>query len=125
MHRLRLAETSCALLFGEPRQAAAKPAGKTDQGGWRAVARATAPVTANYRLYMVKHARELMGGAALTHSCLPEAKAISAGHDPGMADATIAGIAKAHDLVIMTRNPKHFQAFGIEVMSPDKTAQSA
>lgn len=54
-----------------------------------------------------------------------EAKAISAGHDPGMADATIAGIAKAHDLVIMTRNAKHFQAFGIEVMSPDETAQSA
>ena len=54
-----------------------------------------------------------------------EAKAISAGHDPGMADATIAGIAKAHDLVIVTRNAKQFQAFGIEVMSPDETAQSA
>jgi len=53
-----------------------------------------------------------------------EAKAIAAGHDPGMADATIAGIAKAHDLVIVTRNAKQFQAFGIEVMSPDETGRS-
>jgi predicted nucleic acid-binding protein len=48
-----------------------------------------------------------------------EAKAMSAGHDPGLADATIAGIAKAHDLVVMTRNTKHFQAFGVEVGSPE------
>ena len=54
-----------------------------------------------------------------------EAKAISAGHDPGMADATIAGIAKAHDLVIMTRNTKHFEIFGVEVMSPDETTPSS
>ena len=54
-----------------------------------------------------------------------EAKAISAGHDPGMADATIAGIARAHDVVIVTRNTKHFKVFGIEVMSPDETTQSA
>ncbi len=48
-----------------------------------------------------------------------EAKAMAAGHDPGMADATIAGIAKAHDLVVMTRNTKHFQIFGVEVGSPE------
>jgi predicted nucleic acid-binding protein len=54
-----------------------------------------------------------------------EAKAMSAGHDPGMADATIAGIAKAHDLVVMTRNTKHFQVFGVEVGSPDESTQSA
>ncbi len=54
-----------------------------------------------------------------------EAKAMSAGHDPGMADATIAGIAKAHDLVVMTRNTKHFQVFGVEVGSPDDATQSA
>ena len=54
-----------------------------------------------------------------------EAKAISAGHDPGMADATIAGIARAHDVVVVTRNPKHFKVFGIEVVSPDETAPSA
>jgi predicted nucleic acid-binding protein len=47
-----------------------------------------------------------------------EAKAMSAGHDPGMADATIAGIAKAHDLVVMTRNTKHFQAFGCSHSPP-------
>ncbi len=54
-----------------------------------------------------------------------EAKAISGGHDPGMADAIIAGIAKAHDLVIVTRNTKHFLPFGAGILSPDEAAQSA
>ncbi len=49
-----------------------------------------------------------------------EAKAISAGDDPGMADATIAGIANAHDLTIITLNTKHFLAFGSDVSSPDE-----
>lgn len=48
-----------------------------------------------------------------------EAKAISAGHDPGMADATVAGIAKANDLIVMTLNTKHFVPFGVGVTSPD------
>jgi predicted nucleic acid-binding protein len=52
-----------------------------------------------------------------------EAKAIAQGHDPGMADATIAGIAKAHDLVIVTRNTKHFLPFGIDIVSPDEPAE--
>ena len=54
-----------------------------------------------------------------------EAKAIAAGHDPGMADATIAGIAKAHDVIIVTRNTKHFQVFGVGVVSPDETTHAA
>lgn len=54
-----------------------------------------------------------------------EAKAISSGHDPGMADAIIAGVAKAHDLVIVTRNTKHFLPFGLGVTSPDEAAESA
>ena len=54
-----------------------------------------------------------------------EAKAIAAGHDPGMADATIAGIAKARDLVIVTHNTKHFLPFGIGVATPDEAVQSA
>lgn len=54
-----------------------------------------------------------------------EAKAISAGHDPGMADATIAGIARAHDVVIVTRNTKHFRVFGVDVLSPDEATESA
>lgn len=53
-----------------------------------------------------------------------EAKAISSGHDPGMADATIAGIAKARDLVIVTRNTKHFLPFGVDAMTPDAFTQS-
>jgi len=43
-----------------------------------------------------------------------EAKAIAAGHGPGMADATIAGIAKAHDVVIVTRDTKQFRVSGSE-----------
>jgi len=48
-----------------------------------------------------------------------EARAIAAGHHPGMADAIIAGIAEAYDLTVVTRNIKHFRQFGIRVASPD------
>lgn len=51
-----------------------------------------------------------------------EAKALAAGHDPGMADAVIAGTAAAHELVVITRNTKHFQPFGIAVLSPAEAA---
>lgn len=51
-----------------------------------------------------------------------EAKALAAGHDPGMADAVIAGIAAAHELIVVTCNTKHFLPFGIAVLSPDKAA---
>jgi hypothetical protein len=51
-----------------------------------------------------------------------EARALAAGHDPGMADAVIAGIAAAHELVIVTRNTKHFLPFGVAVLSPDEAA---
>ena len=54
-----------------------------------------------------------------------EAKGISAGHDPGMADAMIAGTARAHDLVIVTRNLRHFLIFGVDVTLPDEVAGSA
>ena len=51
-----------------------------------------------------------------------EAKALAAGHDPGMADAVIAGIAVTHELIVVTRNTKHFLPFGIAVLSPDEAA---
>ena len=54
-----------------------------------------------------------------------EAKAMSAGCDPGMADAMIAGIAKARDLMIVTLNTKHFLPFGIGVATPDEAVQFA
>jgi predicted nucleic acid-binding protein len=54
-----------------------------------------------------------------------EAKAISAGHDPGMADATIAGIAGTHDLVIVTHNTMHFLPFGVGVVTPDEAMRTA
>jgi predicted nucleic acid-binding protein len=51
-----------------------------------------------------------------------EAKAISVGHAPGMADASMAGIAKAQNLVILTHNTKHFAPFGIDVATPEQAA---
>jgi len=48
------------------------------------------------------------------------AKAIAAGYNPGMADAIIAGIAKAHDLMVVTCNTKHFLPFGNDVASPEE-----
>ena len=49
-----------------------------------------------------------------------EARAIAAGHAPGMADAMIAGIAQAHGLVVVTRNARHFRSFGIRTATPDE-----
>jgi predicted nucleic acid-binding protein len=54
-----------------------------------------------------------------------EARAISAGQDPGMADATIAGIAQARELTVITRNTKHFAPFGVSVSTPDEVVRLA
>lgn len=53
-----------------------------------------------------------------------EASAIASGHDPGMADAIIAGIAQTHDLVVVTGNAKHFRFFGVGVSSPDEVGRT-
>lgn len=44
-----------------------------------------------------------------------EAKAIAEGANPGASDAMIAGTAAFHGLTVVTRNLRHFRAFGIEV----------
>jgi toxin FitB len=49
-----------------------------------------------------------------------EAMAIAARHAPGAADAMIAGTAKHHGLTVITNNTRHFQPFGIPVLSPDQ-----
>lgn len=49
-----------------------------------------------------------------------EARAIAAGHNPGMADAMVAGIARAHNLTVITRNTRHFLPFGIGAASPEE-----
>ncbi len=54
-----------------------------------------------------------------------EASAHAGGHDPGMADAIIAGIAQAHDLTVITRNTRHFLPFGIAVSSPEEITGTA
>ncbi|PKU23305.1 type II toxin-antitoxin system VapC family toxin [Telmatospirillum siberiense] len=56
---------------------------------------------------------------AASFSGKAEANAVAAGHNPGMADAIIAGIAEAHDLTVITRNVKHFRPFDIRIASPD------
>ncbi len=66
-----------------------------------------------------------LDASAATFAGQLEAKAIASGHHPGMAGAMIAGIAKAHDLVIVTCNTKHFLPFGIGAQSPDEAANSA
>lgn len=51
-----------------------------------------------------------------------EARALSTGHQPGMADAMIAATAKIHDLTIVTRNTRHFSPFGIDISTPEQVA---
>lgn len=60
---------------------------------------------------------DLDAGAATIAGRL-EADAIAAGHHPGMADAIIAGIARTHDLHVITENKKHFFPFNITLSSP-------
>jgi len=57
---------------------------------------------------------------AATVSGRLEAGAIASGHAPGMADAILAGIAQAHDLVVVTSNGRHFRPFGVGVSSPNE-----
>lgn len=54
-----------------------------------------------------------------------EAAAIHAGHNPGTADAAIAGIAKARGLIVVTRNAKHFRPFEIAVLTPDEIGEES
>jgi predicted nucleic acid-binding protein len=49
-----------------------------------------------------------------------EAKAISGGCDPGMANAAIAGIAKVHDLIVVTRKTKHSLPFDVHAATPEE-----
>jgi predicted nucleic acid-binding protein len=54
-----------------------------------------------------------------------EAKAVAAGHHPGMADALIAGTAQFHDLVLVTSNLRHFRHFDVALTSPADVAAQA
>ena len=65
-----------------------------------------------------------LDAAAAARAGQLEAKAIAAGHNPGMADSAIAGIALAHDLVIISRNTRHFMPFGVTVLSPSEAVTS-
>ena len=52
------------------------------------------------------------------------ARVLAAGHSPGMANSTVAGIAKAHGLVAETHNFKHFRPFGISAVFPTEAAKT-
>jgi predicted nucleic acid-binding protein len=65
-----------------------------------------------------------LAAAAAALSGRAEARAIAVGQDPWIADVVIPGIAKAHDLVIVTRNTKHFLPLGAAVSTPDDIAGS-
>lgn len=45
-------------------------------------------------------------------------RALAAGRHPGFADVAIAATAVAHDLVLLTRNGKHFEPLGIAFSDP-------
>lgn len=49
-----------------------------------------------------------------------EARAMSAGQTPGVADAIIAGTAMHRGLTVITRNLRHFMGFDIPLISPDR-----
>ena len=48
-----------------------------------------------------------------------EARAVSVGFNSGASDAMIAGTAHHHGLILLTRNVRHFEPFGIAVMGLD------
>ncbi|CAD7023637.1 PIN domain-containing protein [Pseudorhizobium endolithicum] len=48
-----------------------------------------------------------------------EARALSAGHRSGMADAMIAATAKLHGLVVVTHNIRDFQILPVEIRGPE------
>jgi toxin FitB len=66
----------------------------------------------------------VIDGVAASFGGQLEAKAAASGNNPGMADAAIAGIAKANDLVIVTTNTKDFAPFGVGVLSPKEVIAS-
>lgn len=46
------------------------------------------------------------------------ANAVISGRPPDLIDVLIAGIAKAHDLAVATRNVRDFEGLGVEVVNP-------
>lgn len=45
-------------------------------------------------------------------------------HQPGFEDIAIAATARVHDLVLLTRNLRHFEPFGVRSIDPFKTLPS-
>lgn len=68
----------------------------------------------------VEHDHRLLpidGHVALTAGRM-EGSALAAGHKPGLADVLIGATAKAHDLVVVTRNLRDFEALAVPCQAP-------
>lgn len=52
-------------------------------------------------------------------------KAVAIGRHPGFADVAIAATADAHDLVLLTRNGKHFEPLGVAFTNPSERLPDA
>jgi predicted nucleic acid-binding protein len=46
--------------------------------------------------------------------------ALAAGRHPGFADVAIAATAAAHDMVLLTRNARHFAPLGVDFIDPEE-----
>ncbi|MGO8738080.1 type II toxin-antitoxin system VapC family toxin [Rhodoblastus sp.] len=64
-----------------------------------------------------------LDAAAAARAARLEAKALAAGHAPGMAAALVAGAAASHDLVIVARHAEHFLPFGVAAVSPEAATE--
>lgn len=49
-------------------------------------------------------------------------RARKAGRNLDLGDALVAGIAKVHDLAVVTRNDRHFDGLGVDTVNPWKTS---
>jgi toxin FitB len=69
---------------------------------------------------IAEHAERILGIDTATASVAGhlEARALSTGHTPRMADAMMAGTAVMHDLVIISMQPRPFLSFGVTATLP-------
>ncbi len=64
-----------------------------------------------------------LDASAAARAARLEARALAAGHAPGLAQALTAGVADSRDLVIVTRDTENFLPFGVAVVSPEAATE--
>ncbi|MDF1607822.1 type II toxin-antitoxin system VapC family toxin [Hoeflea sp. YIM 152468] len=90
----------------------------------RGATRKARPLANWLRALVMQHADVILAvdGEVAQISGELEAKAVSLGFNSGASDAMIAGTAHHHGLVLVTRNVKHFEPFGIAVTGVEEIA---